>query len=163
MAVHCGHSHLGRRALGIWRHTCQVHSHACQVHEALLASPHRTLNPAGADFFFVPVYGGCYISRFFRPTVIHNLLFRPEWLPAPVLGNRFYREAYHWVRHSHPYWNASGGRDHIFAFPHDEGACIAPIELKNSIFLTSWGRLQVRDHGSLLISARLTSDLGEVD
>jgi hypothetical protein len=133
------------------------------VHEALLASPHRTLNPAGADFFFVPVYGGCYISRFFRPTVIHNLLFRPEWLPAPVLGNRFYREAYHWVRHSHPYWNASGGRDHIFAFPHDEGACIAPIELKNSIFLTSWGRLQVRDHGSLLISARLTSDLGEVD
>ena len=40
------------------------------LHELLLASPHRTLNPEAADFFFLPVYGGCYISRFFRPTPV---------------------------------------------------------------------------------------------
>ncbi len=119
------------------------------LHEVLLASPHRTLNPEDADFFFAPVYGGCYISRFFRPTVIHNLIMQqPEWRPAPVLGNQFYREAYGWVRDALPYWNRSGGADHIFAFPHDEGACVAPIELKNSILLTSWGRLQKRPHNA---------------
>lgn len=43
------------------------------LHESLLSSPHRTLNPRDADFFFVPVMGGCFISRFTRPTPRHNL------------------------------------------------------------------------------------------
>ena len=43
------------------------------LHEGLLASPHSTYNPHDADFFFVPVYGGCFISRFTRPTPRHNL------------------------------------------------------------------------------------------
>ena len=106
----------------------------------LLASPHRTLDPETADFFFVPVYGGCYISRFFRPTPAHSLFVRDQWLPAPVLGNQFYRRALAWIQAHLPYWARRGGTDHIFAFPHDEGACIAPIELRNSILLTSWGR-----------------------
>ena len=74
------------------------------VHEALLLSRHRTLDPEAADFFFVPVYGGCYISRFFRPTPAHSLFVpseeRPTWLPAPVLGNQFYRRALQWVQAS---------------------------------------------------------------
>ncbi len=30
-------------------------------HEMLLQSPHRTLDPDSADFFYVPVYTSCYI------------------------------------------------------------------------------------------------------
>ena len=104
------------------------------VHELLLASRHRTLDPEAADFFFVPIYGGCYISRFFRPTAIHNLFFRlsndpPDWQPAPVRGNEHYRQALRWIQAHYPYWKRHGGADHIFAFPHDEGACVAPIEM----------------------------------
>ncbi|KAL1523164.1 hypothetical protein AB1Y20_018119 [Prymnesium parvum] len=120
------------------------------VHELLLASPHRTLNPETADFFFVPIYGGCYISRFFRPTAIHNLFFRipDDWqacrplTPAPVRGNEHYRAALRWIQEEYPFWRRKNGADHIFAFPHDEGACVAPIEMQNAIFLTSWGRLE---------------------
>ena len=120
------------------------------LHEILLASPHRTLNPEAADFFFVPVYGGCYISRFFRPTPMHNLIGMEkghsvgseDFMPAPVRGNEFYREALKWIRTEFPYWDRRHGADHLFAFPHDEGACVAPIELQNATLLTSWGRLQ---------------------
>ena len=74
------------------------------LHEALLASPHRTLDPDTADFFFVPVYGGCYISRFFRPSPIHNIIMygEEEWKAAPVRGNEFYREALQWLQREHP-------------------------------------------------------------
>eukprot|EP00964_Phaeocystis_antarctica_P018792 scaffold10351_cov62-Phaeocystis_antarctica.AAC.15 len=118
------------------------------VHEVLLASRHRTLDPETADFYFVPVYGGCYISRFFRPTPAHSLFVRDEWLPAPVLGNQFYRSALEWIQAHFPYWDRRGGADHIFAFPHDEGACIAPIEMRTSILLTSWGRHELHPRNS---------------
>ena len=86
---------------------------------------------------------------------------RDQLLPAPVLGNQFYRRALSWIQahlpyrartltvtlalalslslslslslilsrsiawiQAHlPYWARRGGTDHIFAFPHDEGAC----------------------------------------
>ena len=62
--------------------------------------------------------------------------------PAPVRGNEFYRDALKWIRSTYPYWDRHGGADHLVAFPHDEGACVAPIELANATLLTSWGRLQ---------------------
>ena len=117
------------------------------LHEVLLASPHRTLNPEAADFFYVPVYGGCYISRFFRPTPLHTLIINEsplDWRAAPIRGNIYYRQALHWLRTEYPYWNRTGGRDHLFAFPHDEGACVAPIELQNATLLSSWGRVEKR-------------------
>ncbi|KIY92264.1 exostosin-like glycosyltransferase [Monoraphidium neglectum] len=47
-----------------------------------------------------------------------------------------------WVKTAHPYWNRTGGADHIWLFAHDEGACWAPSEVyENSIILTHWGRL----------------------
>lgn len=53
-----------------------------------------------------------------------------------------YADALDWVRTTYPYWNASGGADHIWLFAHDEGACWAPAELYDaSIILTHWGRL----------------------
>jgi len=43
------------------------------LHEALLASPHRVMDPELADFFFVPAYGGCFVSEFNRASPIHWL------------------------------------------------------------------------------------------
>jgi len=117
------------------------------LHEALLVSPHRTLNPRDADFFFVPVHGGCYISRFTRPTPRHNLYVKPRG-GAPILGNAHYRAALDWVRSRHPWWNVSGGADHMFAFPHDEGSCVAPIELRPAILISSWGRTELGPRNS---------------
>jgi hypothetical protein len=57
-------------------------------------------------------------------------------------------EAKRWVQQHHPYWNRSGGADHIWLFTHDEGACWAPSEVYNtSIILTHWGRLD-KEHVS---------------
>lgn len=51
------------------------------------------------------------------------------------------RELLAWVKSEHPYWNRTGGSDHIWLFSHDEGACWAPAEIYNSsIILTHWGR-----------------------
>mmetsp|Transcript_13969 Transcript_13969/g.45781 ORF Transcript_13969/g.45781 Transcript_13969/m.45781 type:complete len:469 (-) Transcript_13969:196-1602(-) len=110
------------------------------LHESLLSSPHRTLNPHDADFFFVPVQGGCFISRFTRPTPRHNLYVTKAPVGAPILGNEHYRSTLDWIRSAHPFWNASRGADHLWAFPHDEGACVAPIEIEDSILISSWGR-----------------------
>ena len=60
----------------------------------------------------------------------------------------FTHELLTWVKTAHPYWNRTGGADHIWHFAHDEGACWAPSEIYNaSIILTHWGRLD-KDHVS---------------
>ena len=53
-----------------------------------------------------------------------------------------------WVKTAHPYWNRTGGADHVWLFAHDEGACWAPREVyERSLILTHWGRLE-GDHES---------------
>lgn len=53
-----------------------------------------------------------------------------------------------WVKAAHPYWNRTGGADHLWLFAHDEGACWAPSEVyERSIILTHWGRMD-RGHTS---------------
>ena len=32
------------------------------LHELMLQSPHRTLDPNKADFFYVPVYASCFME-----------------------------------------------------------------------------------------------------
>jgi hypothetical protein len=59
------------------------------------------------------------------------------------------QELLDWVKSAHPYWNRTGGADHVWLFAHDEGACWAPAEVyANSVILTHWGRLD-RDHASV--------------
>jgi len=36
---------------------------------------------------------------------------------------------------------ARGPADHLFTFPHDEGACLAPVEIAPAILVSHWGRL----------------------
>ena len=120
------------------------------LYERLLHSPHRTLDPEQADYFYVPVWGGCWLSRFSRPTPWHHDLMSmrhedPEIvIPRSARASNVYRKALAHIRAVYPYWNRSGGADHLFTFPHDEGACLAPKELSSAILVSHWGRLVLR-------------------
>ena len=35
-----------------------------------------------------------------------------------------------WLEQAHPYWNRTGGKDHIFLSSHDEGSCWVAEELR---------------------------------
>lgn len=110
------------------------------LHETLLQSEHRTLDPEEADFFYVPVYTGCFMHPVFG------------WADAPWWGApnglrvmhaaNMHLEVQRWLSTTYPYWNRSGGADHLWLTPHDEGACWMPkIIYDKAIMLTHWGRL----------------------
>ena len=104
------------------------------LHEWLLASPHRTLDPALADWFYVPVYASCAMVTAIFTTPDTTL---PRYRTA--LAAELYAGAHAHVMHTWPYWNASGGTDHIWTFGYDEGACFAPMELWPSMIISHWG------------------------
>mmetsp|Transcript_19563 Transcript_19563/g.42445 ORF Transcript_19563/g.42445 Transcript_19563/m.42445 type:complete len:788 (+) Transcript_19563:181-2544(+) len=110
------------------------------LHEMLVQSEHRTYDPEEADFFYVPQYASCY------PFPIMSWADYP-WFHAPGLDRRVMHasnivlDSKRWVEQHFPYWKKRGGKDHIFLFTHDEGACWAPNEVLPAIWLTHWGRL----------------------
>eukprot|EP00850_Spirogloea_muscicola_P019513 SM000192S04908 [mRNA] locus=s192:268840:274943:+ [translate_table: standard] len=107
------------------------------VTEGLLASEHRTLNAEEADYFYVPVMGGCAQGRADdspRFDMQHRYNNSRPWLAAEI-----YREAYEHIQSNYSYWNRSQGRDHIWVFSWDEGACYAPQAIWSSIMLSHWG------------------------
>ncbi|GFR40871.1 hypothetical protein Agub_g1522 [Astrephomene gubernaculifera] len=111
------------------------------VHEFLLISEHRTFDPEEADYFYVPHYASCL------PFPIGVWADYP-WFKGPG-GPRVRQmvnmllETVDWINTTYPYWQRRGGKDHIFLFTHDEGACWAPNVVNNSIWLTHWGRMDV--------------------
>lgn len=118
----------------IW--TPQLYGAEIALYESLLSSSHRTANAEEADFFYVPVLGACLITR---------VDDAPHLLMKDFMGLRsyttldFYRRAYIHISQSYPYWNRTAGRDHIWFFGWDEGACYAPKEIWNSMMLVHWG------------------------
>ena len=58
----------------------------------------------------------------------------------PVTAMRMAVDALAQLRAAYPFWNASGGRDHVFLLSHDEGGCWAPHEMAaSSVLLSHWG------------------------
>jgi hypothetical protein len=106
----------------------------------LLQSPHRTMDPEEADFFFVPAYVSCFTWP------IVGWADFPFWYAASS-GRvshmaKMLLELKRELQAEWPYWDRRGGRDHIWLMVHDEGACWMPTEIFNtSIVLTHWGRL----------------------
>jgi len=111
------------------------------LHEWLLDSRLRTADTAQAHLFFVPVYVS---SLYLWP--IHGAS------TAPLYGGRRHRgatrvqqatlmlrAAAEYVRSALPFWNASGGADHVWMLLHDEAPCFAPRELRPSLLLTHYG------------------------
>ena len=91
------------------------------LHERFLNSEHRTLDASAADFYFVPSYLACVILP------VYDFTGHAEYMHGypmrPITAMRMSLAALHTIRARFPYWNASGGADHLFLFAHDEGAC----------------------------------------
>jgi len=119
------------------------------LHELLLDSPHRTDNPEIADFFFVPMYHFCFVSRLQQPTPGHSqqLFARTRGAGCDQRGSHvdavfqhLFQPTLDHLRRDYPWWNRTNGADHIVPFLHDEGACYAPREFGDATLLVHWGR-----------------------
>ncbi|KAK9909083.1 hypothetical protein WJX75_006916 [Coccomyxa subellipsoidea] len=108
------------------------------LHEMLLQSPHRTLDPEAADFFYVPVYTSCFIHPVYGWS--DTPWFHNPGGPRVMHAATMLLEAKRWLETELPYWNRTGGRDHIWLISHDEASCWAPSEIRPSIILSHWGR-----------------------
>ncbi|KAJ7545101.1 hypothetical protein O6H91_09G107300 [Diphasiastrum complanatum] len=95
---------------------CNSHLFAAEVaiHRILLSSPVRTLIPSEADFFFLPVYVSCNFNTI---------------TGFPYLGHarELLQNAVQLISKM-PYWNRSGGSDHLVVASHDYGACFHAME-----------------------------------
>ncbi|VFQ63840.1 unnamed protein product [Cuscuta campestris] len=119
---------------------CGRHLFASEVaiHRALETSDDvRTFDPWEADFFFVPVYVSCNFSSV-------------NGFPAIGHARSLMSAAVSLVSSEHPFWNRSGGADHVFVASHDFGSCFHTLEdravsdgvpefLKNSVILQTFG------------------------
>ena len=98
----------------------------------------RTLDASRAKLFYVPVY----------------LNQRFTW--GAQLGDPM-RRALHWLRHAHPHWNASGGRDHVWFVFGERQTCLVPPEVaKASIVIGHWGDLECVDAKKDIIVPTIT-------
>ena len=98
----------------------------------------RTLDASRAKLFYVPVY----------------LNQRFTW--GAQLGDPM-RRALHWLRHAHPHWNASGGRDHVWFVFGERQTCLVPPEVaKASIVIGHWGDLECVDATKDIIVPTIT-------
>ncbi|KAL4443960.1 hypothetical protein ABPG75_011697 [Micractinium tetrahymenae] len=109
--------------------------------EALLHSPHRTLSPEEADFFYVPVLPSCLIHPVRRMADSVRDTFYGMGPVRVHAATNLLLEAFHWIQSHHPYWQRRGGRDHIWLVSHDEASCYVPAAIRPSIILSHWGRL----------------------
>ncbi|XP_020104566.1 uncharacterized protein LOC109721384 isoform X2 [Ananas comosus] len=121
--------------------TDQLYGAQTALYESILASPHRTLNGEEADFFYVPVLDSCIITR---ADDAPHLSMREHMGLRSFFTLNFYKKVYDHIVEQHPYWNRSSGRDHIWFFSWDEGACYAPKEIWNSTMLVHWGNTNTK-------------------
>lgn len=118
---------------------CASHLFSAEVaiHRALLNSSVRVFDPWEADFFFVPVYVACNFST-------------KNGFPALGHARSLLGSAVRHISETMPFWNRSGGSDHVFAATHDYGACFHAMEdvavsdgipafLRSSIILQTFG------------------------
>ncbi|XP_006651086.2 uncharacterized protein LOC102700608 isoform X1 [Oryza brachyantha] len=127
----------------IW--TKQLYGAQIALYESILASPHRTLNADEADYFYVPVLDSCLITR--SDDAPHLQMPRDLRLRS-YHTLEYYRMAYDHIAQHYPYWNRTSGRDHIWFFSWDEGACYAPKEIWNSMMLVHWGNTNAKHKNS---------------
>ncbi|KAG2432503.1 hypothetical protein HXX76_008848 [Chlamydomonas incerta] len=108
------------------------------LHELFLTSEHRTLDPQEADFFYVPINLACYFD-------LYGWNELPAWPPhtrtvRPFAAALMQRAALRWLNATFPHFARRGGRDHIWLYAHDEGACSAWKGVWPGVMLSHWGR-----------------------
>ncbi|GAB2261464.1 hypothetical protein Droror1_Dr00002461 [Drosera rotundifolia] len=125
--------------------TDQLYGAQMAFYESILSSPHRTLNGDEADFYFVPVLDSCIITR--ADDAPHLSMKDHRGLRSSFVLE-FYKKAYDHIVEQYSYWNRSSGKDHIWFFSWDEGACYAPKEIWNSVMLVHWGNTNSKHNHS---------------
>ncbi|CAI9100042.1 OLC1v1036962C3 [Oldenlandia corymbosa var. corymbosa] len=141
--LECVNRIYDHRNATIW--TEQLYGAQMAIFESILASPHRTLNGDEADYFFVPVLDSCIITR---ADDAPHLSMQDHFGLRSSLTLEYYKKAYYHISTEYPYWNRSSGRDHIWSFMWDEGACYAPKEIWNSMMLVHWGNTNSKHNHS---------------
>ena len=124
-----------------WQVTDPMYSADVRLLTRLLASPHRTLQPDHADYFYVPLM----LSLGF---VSHRFGIYLPSQPAARLINKTVT----YIRTTFPYWNRTNGSNHMLAFTGDDGSTWLRgrlPSLAHAIFLTHWG-MQCNDRAKLL-------------
>ena len=101
-------SHAGR-----WDQS-YLYSLDAKLHRWLLHSPYRTLDPAEADYFFIPAY----LSLGF-----YDFEFGLYWLSGR--GFTWLRECFEYVQRTWPYWNQTRGAKHLLVMTNDKGGTFA--------------------------------------
>ncbi len=114
---------------------CRTDQYGTEIrfHENLLHHSVLTNDPEEAEFFFVPIYGECYLFRETQNSGTNN---------AMKVTNLWYRDALKTIQTEYPYWNRTDGRDHVWSFPGARGPHIFrdwKKLIKKSIFLTPEG------------------------
>eukprot|EP01094_Clydonella_sp_ATCC50884_P004003 TRINITY_DN13092_c0_g1_i1.p1 TRINITY_DN13092_c0_g1~~TRINITY_DN13092_c0_g1_i1.p1 ORF type:complete len:617 (+),score=178.97 TRINITY_DN13092_c0_g1_i1:48-1853(+) len=99
------------------------------IHRALLLSRYITFDASDADFFFVPVYGACFMKN-------------NDPMDA-ASGAHFYQRAFQHVVRNYKYFNRTHGMDHVWAFSNPLGPRLFQqwTQVKNSLFLMPDGDL----------------------
>lgn len=104
--------------------------------ELLLHSAHRTTDPELADFFYVPVFDGCSLALHHHNKRAYDLFPAAKRYPR---GMTMQEEALKYIRGAYPFWNRTGGKDHLLLAVADEGSCLSSGAVWNATFLTHWG------------------------
>ncbi|XP_047311326.1 uncharacterized protein LOC124914762 [Impatiens glandulifera] len=134
--MNCVNRIYNRKNATTW--TDELYGSQMAFQESILASAHRTLNGEEADFFFVPVLDACLITLADEAPHL-RIDFQKHGKLRSSYTLEFYKKAYDHIIAEYPYWNRSSGRDHIWFFAWDEGACYAPKEIWSSMMLVHWG------------------------
>jgi len=108
-----------------------MYSADVQLLQRLLRSPHRTLDPEQADFFYVPLM----LSLGF---MTHRFgIYLPSATSAQIIDAVVAQ-----VKFTLPYWNRTNGADHLMTFTGDDGSTWLrgrSPQLEPTIFLTHYG------------------------
>lgn len=98
-------------------YSAQSHFDAHLLHDDFA----RTLRPERASLFYVPIF----------------LNQRVSW--GADLNATMLAALYH-IRSNHPWWNTSGGRDHVWFIFGERQTCLVPMEISRvSIIIGHWG------------------------
>ncbi|KAL4427764.1 hypothetical protein ABPG75_001853 [Micractinium tetrahymenae] len=99
--------------------------------EQFLDSAVCTEDPSAASMFYIPAFTYSYSDN-------------------GGIGNDHLAAVIHHIKHSYPYWNRTGGRDHFFWTPADRGACHLSGEPMDAVKITHFGSTATPDnHGTM--------------
>ncbi|GAA5896640.1 hypothetical protein JCM6882_005747 [Rhodosporidiobolus microsporus] len=119
-----------------------------------LDHPHYTLftsNPREADFFFIPLFPACYLF---------DCWVKAGWTKTErcAVDSSYIQPVMQHIRGAHPFWNASGGADHLLVHPMDyvDGYYTSPSRaaMNASTYLVTVGDVRPAPYGQHFRSAQ---------